>query len=84
MIYESILDSNDNEDLINKYLLTISRNLLFHLRKSKIAKKNSNSIKKSTIIKFLKIIGYKNHSLKYINNLLNQFQLSSYIKAYNS
>jgi len=83
MIYESILDSNNDEDLINKYLLTISRNLLFHLRKKGIAKKHSNTIKKSTLIKFLKLIGYKNHSLKYINKLLNQFQLSSYIKSYN-
>ena len=82
MIHESILDSDHNESLVNKYLLTISRSILYFLRKNRIAKKNSISIRKETLVAFLRTIGYKNHSTKYINNLLYNFERSSYVKGF--
>jgi len=78
------LDSSNSEKLENKYLITIIRNLIFHLRKNRVMNKNSNSIRKENLIKFLKIIGYKNYSSLKINKLLNDFCLSIYVKSYDT
>lgn len=73
-MFESILCSNDNEKLENKYLVTVIRNII----------KDSDTINIKYLIKNLKQIGYKNHSYIYINKFLDKFKISSYIKSYNN
>ena len=83
LLFESILRLDDTLD--NKYFLTITRNLLEHLKKIGYLKnKGSRSIKKDTLVSFLRHLGHKNHSLRYLYGKIKKFQESRFVQSHNA
>lgn len=88
-IEESIVKSN--EDNISKYLITVSISLMKYLKQGEFCdpqrnwkKRHSRFIRITELKEYLKALGYKNISNKWLNEQLQIFYKSKFVQSYNS